>query len=144
MAQHLSDDELVHLRRGGHDYRKVYAACKLATQQEGAPTVILAHTVKGWALGRDFEARNATHQIKKMSEAELKGFRDTLELPVGDRQLAEGHAPYYHPGPDSEEVEYMRVRRRALGGPIPRRFIAAKPLTLPEDKPNAGFTASTA
>jgi pyruvate dehydrogenase E1 component len=143
MVQHLSDGDLVHLRRGGHDYRKVYAAYKLATQQEGAPTVILAHTVKGWALGRDFEARNATHQIKKMSEAELKGFRDTLELPVSDRQLAEGHAPYYHPGPDSEEVEYMRVRRRALGGPIPRRFVVVKPLTLPEDKPYAEFIAGS-
>jgi pyruvate dehydrogenase E1 component len=139
MVSHLSDDDLRKLRRGGHDYRKVYAAYKLATQQEGAPTVILAKTVKGWALGADFEARNATHQIKKMSEAELRAFRDTLELPITDKRLAEGTVPYYHPGADSEEVEYLRVRRRALGGPVPKRVVVSKPLTLPPDKPYAEF-----
>jgi len=139
MVEQLSDDDLRHLRRGGHDYRKLYAAYKLACQQEGAPTVILAHTVKGWSLGPLFEARNATHQIKKMGEAELKVFRDNLQLPISDKALEKGHAGYYHPGASSEEVEYLLMRRRALGGPVPRRYHAAKPLTLPGDKPYAEF-----
>jgi len=135
MVAHLSDVDLTHLRRGGHDYRKVYAAYKLATEYEGAPTVILAHTIKGWALGPGFTARNATHQIKKMSEEELKAFRDTLELPIADRQLGQGTPPYFHPGDDSEEVEYLRVRRRMLHGSVPRRVVRAKPLPLLEDGP---------
>ena len=139
MVAHLSDDDLVRLRRGGHDYRKVYAAYKLATQQEGRPTVILAKTVKGWSLGPDFEARNATHQIKKMTEAELRAFRDTLELPITDKRLADGNIPYYHPGEDSEEVAYLRMRRRALGGSVPRRVVVPKPFQLTEDKPFAEF-----
>ncbi|TMD95171.1 MAG: pyruvate dehydrogenase (acetyl-transferring), homodimeric type, partial [Chloroflexi bacterium] len=135
MVAHLSDVDLTHLRRGGHDYRKVYAAYKLATEYEGAPTVILAHTIKGWALGPGFTARNATHQIKKMSEEELRAFRDTLELPIADRQLGQGTPPYFHPGDDSEEVEYLRVRRRMLHGSVPRRVVRAKPLPLLEDGP---------
>ncbi len=139
MVAHLDDDALVRLRRGGHDYRKVFAAYKLAMQQEGAPTVILAKTVKGWALGRDFEARNATHQIKKMSDTELHTFRDTLELPISDKQLADGNIPYYHPGDASEELAYLRMRRRALGGWVPRRVVVSKPFELTEDKPFAEF-----
>jgi pyruvate dehydrogenase E1 component len=135
MVAHLSDDELTRLRRGGHDYRKLHAAYKLATEYEGAPTVILAHTIKGWALGPGFIARNATHQIKKMSYEELKAFRDTLELPISDRQLEQGTPPYYHPGEDSEEVEYLRVRRRMLHGPVPCRLVRARPLAVPEDGP---------
>ena len=135
MVAHLSDADLTHLRRGGHDYRKLYAAYKLATEYEGAPTVILAHTIKGWALGPGFTARNATHQIKKMSEQELKAFRDTLELPITDRQLEQGTPPYYHPGDDSEEVEYIRVRRRMLHGSVPRRLVRSKPLPLVDDGP---------
>jgi pyruvate dehydrogenase E1 component len=133
MAAHLSDDDLTRLRRGGHDYRKLHAAYKLATEYEGAPTVILAHTIKGWALGPGFIARNATHQIKKMSYEELKAFRDTLELPISDRQLEQGTPPYYHPGDDSEEVEYLRVRRRMLHGPVPSRLVRARPLPTVED-----------
>ena len=135
MVAHLSDVDLTHLRRGGHDYRKLYAAYKLATEYEGAPTVILAHTIKGWALGPGFTARNATHQIKKMSEVELKAFRDTLELPIADRQLEQGTPPYFHPGDDSEEVEYLRVRRRMLHGSVPRRLVRAKPLPVVDDGP---------
>jgi pyruvate dehydrogenase E1 component len=117
MVAHLADDQLRHLRRGGHDYRKLYSAYKLALEQRGAPTVILAHTIKGWTLGSLFEARNATHQIKKISETELKSFRDTLELPITDKQLNEPNPPYYHPGrlrlgrvPDDAPP---RARRRA-------------------------------
>ena len=133
MVEHLSDDDLRHLRRGGHDYRKVYSAYKLALEQHGAPTVILAHTVKGWTLGTGFEARNSTHQIKKIGEAELRAFRDLLELPISDKRLADAKPPYYHPGAASEEVEYLLMRRRALGGVLPRRVVRSKPLDLPGD-----------
>jgi pyruvate dehydrogenase E1 component len=133
MVEHLSDDDLRHLRRGGHDYRKVYSAYKLALEQHGAPTVILAHTVKGWTLGVGFEGRNSTHQIKKIGEAELRAFRDLLELPISDKRLAEAKPPYYHPGADSDEVEYLLMRRRALGGMLPRRVVRSRPLELPGD-----------
>jgi len=123
LVEHLSDDDLRKLPRGGHDYRKLYAAYKAAVEHEGSPTVILAKTIKGWTLGPEFEARNATHQIKKMTEAELKTFRDRLFLDIPDKVLEEGDPPYYHPGPKSEELEYMRARRRALDGPIPERVV---------------------
>jgi pyruvate dehydrogenase E1 component len=139
MVEHLSDDDLRHLRRGGHDYRKVYSAYKLALEQHGAPTVILAHTVKGWTLGVGFEGRNSTHQIKKIGEAELRAFRDLLELPISDKRLAESKPPYYHPGAESDEVEYLLMRRRALGGMLPRRVVRNKPLELPGDAPYAEF-----
>ena len=130
LVEHLSDDDLAKLRRGGHDYRKVYAAYKAATEFRGAPTVVLAKTVKGWTLGPGVEARNITHQAKKLSEQELRIFRDRLELPIPDEKL--GDAPYYHPGPDSEEVRYLKERRRALGGELPRRVVRSSPLPVPK------------
>jgi pyruvate dehydrogenase E1 component len=133
MVEHLSDDELRGLSRGGHDYRKVYAAFKAAREHTGQPTVILAHTIKGWTLGKDFEARNATHQMKKLTVAELKEFRDRLYLPIGDSALEAQLPPYYHPGEDSDEIQYMRERRAALGGVLPRRVIRAKSLPQPPD-----------
>ena len=139
MAEHLSDSDLVHLRRGGHDYRKLYSAYKLALEQRGAPTVILAHTIKGWTLGSLFEGRNATHQIKKIGEVELKKFRDTLELPISDKELSDGIPPYYHPGAESDEIDYLLTRRLALGGPLPRRVVRAKQLELPRDAPYKEF-----
>src|SRR4029077_19503644 len=120
------------LRRGGHDYRKVYAAYEAALAYKGAPTVILAKTVKGWTLGPGVEARNITHQAKKLSEQELRIFRDRLELPIPDDRLHD--APYYHPGPNSEEVQYLMERRRARGGPPPRRIV--HPVALPALKPS--------
>jgi len=134
MVEHLSDDDLTKLTRGGHDYRKLYSAYKVATEHRGAPTVILAKTVKGWTLGTDFEARNATHQIKKMTEEELKTFRDRLFLDIPDDQL-EGDSlpPYYHPGKDSPEYEYMQERRRALDGYLPQRVVRRRSITLPGD-----------
>ncbi|MEX1172887.1 MAG: pyruvate dehydrogenase (acetyl-transferring), homodimeric type, partial [Chloroflexota bacterium] len=142
LVEHLSDDDLAKLRRGGHDYRKVYAAYKAATEYRGAPTVILAKTVKGWTLGPGVEARNITHQAKKLNEAELRIFRDRLELPIPDAKLKD--APYYHPGPGSEEVEYLVERRRALGGPIPKRVVRADPLPAPAEAVDAEFaTGST-
>jgi pyruvate dehydrogenase E1 component len=141
LVEHLSDDDLAKLRRGGHDYRKVYSAYKAATEHKGAPTVILAKTVKGWTLGPGVEARNITHQAKKLSEAELRVFRDRLHLPIPDATLK--NAPYYHPGPKSEEVEYLLERRRALGGPIPRRRVKADPLPSPAPAVDAEFDAGS-
>jgi pyruvate dehydrogenase E1 component len=133
MAEPLSDDQLRNLSRGGHDYRKVYAAFKAAREHVGQPTVILTHTIKGWTLGPDFEARNATHQMKKLTVAELKEFRDRLYLPIPDAALEAELPPYYHPGEDSEEIQYMRERRAALGGFLPKRVVRSRPLQLPAD-----------
>src|ERR671916_1050138 len=135
LVEHLSDDDLAKLRRGGHDYRKVYAGYKAASEFKGAPTVILAKTIKGWTLGPGVEGRNVTHQTKKLNEAELKIFRDRLELPIPDARLKE--APYYHPGPDSEEVQYLNERRRALGGELPKRIAKATPLPAPSPQMDA-------
>jgi pyruvate dehydrogenase E1 component len=132
MVEHLTDDDLARLRRGGHDYRKVFAAYEAALAYKGAPTVILAKTVKGWTLGPGVEARNITHQAKKLSENELRIFRDRLELPIPDGALKD--APYYHPGPKSEEVQYLIERRRALGGPLPKRVV--HPVAMPALKPS--------
>jgi pyruvate dehydrogenase E1 component len=127
-----SDDDIRRLRRGGHSFRKLYAAFKAAVEFEGKPTVILAHTVKGWTLGEGFEGVNVTHQKKKLELEELKRFRDVLELPVPDEQIAD--APFYHPGPNSEEVQYIVERRRTLGGPLPKRRVSAQVnLELPKD-----------
>ena len=126
-----SDDELRRLRRGGHDPAKVYAAYTAACDQHDAPSVILAQTVKGWALGPDFEALNATHQIKKMTEAELRTFRDRLELPITDEALAEELPPYAHPGFDSPEIQYLMERRRTLGGHSPERRVRPEEVALP-------------
>ena len=134
MVQHLSDDNLRNLSRGGHDYRKVYAAFKSAREHVGQPTVILTHTIKGWTLGPDFEARNATHQMKKLTHAELKEFRDRLYLPISDAALEADLPPYYHPGEDSEEIQYMKERRAALNGYLPKRVVRAKPLPPVPDK----------
>src|SRR5260370_635560 len=119
IVEHLSDDELRGLSRGGHDYRKVYAAFKAAREHVGQPTVILTHTIKGWTLGKDFEARNATHQSNNLTVAELKEFRDRLYLPIPDSALEAELPPYYHPGEDSDEVQYMPERRTRPGGGRP-------------------------
>src|SRR6056297_1655293 len=132
IADRFSDDQLSRLTRGGHDYRKVYAAFKAATETTGAPTVILAQTVKGWTLGPDFEARNAVHQMKKLSSEALKSFRDRLDLDVSDEQLEGDLPPYVHPGENSEVVEYLKERREALGGFVPRRRVSHPSLPLPE------------
>ncbi len=131
MVEHLSDDEIWALKRGGHDYRKLYAAYKAATEHTGQPTVILAKTIKGWTLGSHFEARNATHQMKKLTLDDLRDFRDRLHLDVPDETLDKTLPPYLHPGKDSDEYEYLMARRGQLGGSMPRRAVRAKPLNLP-------------
>jgi pyruvate dehydrogenase E1 component len=139
MVEHLSDETITRLSRGGHDYRKVYAAFQSAREHVGQPTVILAQTIKGWTLGKDFEARNATHQMKKLTKAELKEFRDRLYLEIPDKDLEADLPPYYHPGKDSDEIQYMLERRRALGGYLPQRIDRSSSLPLPGDKPYEMF-----
>ncbi len=133
MVEHLSDDEIWALKRGGHDYRKLYAAYAAAVNHTGQPTVILAKTIKGWTLGSHFEARNATHQMKKLTLEDLRTFRDRLFIPIEDDQLDATLPPYYHPGEGSDELAYLMERRRALGGPVPERRGTAKPIKLPGD-----------
>jgi pyruvate dehydrogenase E1 component len=130
MVAHLSDQDLWRLRRGGHDYRKLYAAYVRAAELKGAPVVILAKTVKGWGL-ESMAGRNVTHQTKKLTDQELKKFRDSLELPIEDEEIREGVAPYYRPGEDSEEIRYLKERRRALGGFLPERRVQVQGVDLP-------------
>jgi pyruvate dehydrogenase E1 component len=132
MVEHLSDDQIWNLKLGGHDYRKIYAAFALATERNERPTAVLVKTVKGWTLGKDFEGTNPTHQLKKLNVAQLKAFRDVLHLPIEDAHLEEGVPPYYHPGPESPEVTYLRERRAELGGEVPARRVQVSVPALPE------------
>ncbi len=132
LVEKLSDDDLKRLRRGGHDYRKLYAAYATAVELKDAPVVILAKTVKGWTLGGAIEGRNVTHQAKKLSEEELRTFRDRLDLPIKDKDIHEGTAPYYHPGENSDEIQYLLERRRQLGGFVPDRRFEDKKLPQPK------------
>ena len=131
----MTDDEIWALKRGGHDHRKLYAAYKAAVEHKNQPTVILAKTVKGWALGSSFEGRNATHQMKKLTLDNLKDFRDRLNIPISDQQLEEDPyvPPYYKPADDHPHMQYLFERRRQLGGFVPSRRNASKPLVLPGD-----------
>ena len=134
MVKHLSDEELRKLPRGGHDYRKVYSAFKAAAEHVGQPTVILAKTIKGWTIDA-LEGRNATHQMKKLTKDDLKKFRDRLYLPISDEDIDRDEvAPFYHPGEDSPEIQYMLERRRQLGGPLPKRHVDPTPVKLPGDE----------
>ena len=142
MVEDLSDDDLRKLSRGGHDYRKVFAAFQAARAHVGQPTVILAHTIKGWTL-ESFEGRNATHQMKKLTVADLKAFRDRLYLPISDGALEADLPPYYHPGERSDEIMYMKERRAALGGFLPKRVVRAQPLKLPGDAAYAELRAGS-
>jgi pyruvate dehydrogenase E1 component len=142
MVEDLSDDDLRKLSRGGHDYRKVFAAFQAARAHVGQPTVILAHTIKGWTL-ESFEGRNATHQMKKLTVGDLKAFRDRLYLPISDEALEADLPPYYHPGERSDEIMYMKERRAALGGFLPKRVVRAQPLKLPGDAAYAELRAGS-
>ncbi|BBG00857.1 MULTISPECIES: pyruvate dehydrogenase (acetyl-transferring), homodimeric type [Pseudonocardia] len=132
----MSDAEIWNLKRGGHDYRKVHAAYAAATAHHGQPTVILAKTIKGYGLGTHFAGRNATHQMKKLTLDDLKQFRDEQRIPISDSQLeADPYLPpYYHPGDGDPAIQYLKERRRQLGGPLPSRRTTSKPLVLPGDK----------
>ncbi|MER6948724.1 pyruvate dehydrogenase (acetyl-transferring), homodimeric type [Nonomuraea sp. NPDC000554] len=133
-----SDDDLRRIvggSRAGHEPRKVHAAYRRALDHRGGPTVILVQTVKGWTLGAGVEARNANHQMKKLTQDEFRSMRDRLGLPVSDEALSGELPPYLHPGPGSPEARYLAERRAALGGPIPHRTAAYRPLPPPADKP---------
>ncbi|MEV6769842.1 pyruvate dehydrogenase (acetyl-transferring), homodimeric type [Nocardia sp. NPDC051030] len=136
LVKGLSDGDIWNLKRGGHDYRKIYAAYTAAMAHKGQPTVILAKTIKGYGLGKHFEARNATHQMKKMTLDDLKSFRDVQRIPITDAELEKNPylPPYYHPGMDAPEIQYMMGRRANLGGFLPERRTSAKPLQLPGDE----------
>lgn len=133
LVEDMTDDEIWKLPRGGHDYRKVYAAYKRALETKDRPTVILAHTIKGYGLGHNFEGRNATHQMKKLTLDDLKLFRDKQGIPISDEELEKNPylPPYYHPGEDAPEIKYMKERRAALGGYLPERREDYEPVVVP-------------
>jgi pyruvate dehydrogenase E1 component len=122
MVANLSDDDIWRLNRGGHDPHKVYAAYHEAVNTKGMPTVILAKTVKGYGMGSAGESLNPTHQTKKLDDEAIRTFRDRFNIPVTDKQLEESaQVPFYHPGEDSPEIQYLKARRAALGGYLPQR-----------------------
>ncbi|BDZ43261.1 pyruvate dehydrogenase E1 component [Paraoerskovia sediminicola] len=136
LVEKMTDEDIWKLKRGGHDYRKIYAAYAQATAHTGQPTVILAHTIKGYQLGSTFAGRNSTHQMKKVGLEDLKALRDNLHIPISDEELDANpyEPPYYHPGMDAPEIKYMLERREALGGFVPERRTEHSEITLPESK----------
>ncbi|MCL5279127.1 MAG: pyruvate dehydrogenase (acetyl-transferring), homodimeric type [Planctomycetes bacterium] len=131
LVKNYSDEQLKDLRRGGHDPVKVYAAYKAAVENKGSPTVILAQTIKGYGLGEAGEGRNITHQQKKLNEQELLAFRTRFSIPISDGEVQE--APFYKPFEESEEIQYLRERRRQLGGYTPHRLVQARMLKTPPE-----------
>jgi pyruvate dehydrogenase E1 component len=129
MVKHLSDDQLKRMKLGGHDPLKVYNAYKRAVEATGQPTVILARTIKGYGMGEAGEGKNVTHQQKKMNESDLRSFRTRFGIPISDEQIKD--APFYRPADDSIELQYVRERRKALGGYLPARSVRVEPLKVP-------------
>jgi len=130
LVNHLTDDQIHKLLRGGHDARKMYAAYRMAVERKGRPTVILAKTVKGYGLGEAGEGKNISHQQKKMNEKELREFRERFKIPISDDVIAE--TPFFRPASDSQEMKYLLERRKALGGFLPERKVTAPPLDVPK------------
>lgn len=139
LVEHLSDDEIWRLNRGGHDPQKVFAAYAQAVEQQGRPVVILAKTIKGYGMGAAGEGQNITHQQKKMTIEQLRAFRDRFSIPVGDDKIVE--IPFYRPSEDSPEMNFLRKQREALGGSMPVRLTKTKSLPVP---PLEAFQAVTA
>ena len=136
LVEHLSDEELRALPRGGHDYQKLHAAYQAAVDETDRPTVILAKTIKGWTLGQGFEARNSTHQLKKMNKDQMLEMRTRLHLEdeIPESELDDEVPPYFMPAPDSEEMQYLMQRRSQLGGHLPQRVVRTRrPLELPAE-----------
>jgi len=131
LVKNYSDEQIKDLRRGGHDPVKVYAAYKAAVEHRGSPTLILAQTIKGYGLGEAGEGRNITHQQKKLNEQELLAFRTRFGIPISDGEVQE--APFYRPIDEAEEMQYLRERRRQLGGSVPHRLVQVKPLKAPPE-----------
>ncbi len=123
MVEHMTDDEIWNLQRGGHDSQKVYAAFHAAQNHGGQPSVLLVKTVKGFGMGKIGEAKNTVHQTKKLSDEDIKAFRDRFNIPIPDSQLAE--LPFYKPADDTPEMKYLHERRKALGGYLPHRRVKA-------------------
>ena len=140
-VEHLADEELRRLKRGGHDPAKLYAAYREAVENKGAPTVILAKTIKGYGLGEAGEGKNVTHQQKKLNEAELRHFRDRFGIPVSDEEVS--RAPFYRPPESSPEIEYLMERRRKLGGFLPARRVRCEPLKTPAEELFSEFNSGT-
>lgn len=130
MVKDMSDDELLHLDRGGHDPKKVYAAYAEAMKTKDQPTVILVKTVKGYGLSSQIQAVNKAHQLKKLNEEGLKYFRDRFDIPLDNEKLQ--GLPFYRPSEDSPEYKYLMGRRQALGGHLPARRSGHIPLAIPE------------
>ena len=130
MVANMSDDDIWRLNRGGHDPHKVYAAYAAAAKHSGQPTVILTKTVKGYGMGEAGEGQNTTHSQKKMNIEALKAFGQRFSIPLSEEQIEK--AEYYKPAEDSEEMQYMHKRRKALGGYLPSRTTLAAPLEVPE------------
>ena len=141
LVEHLSDEQLLKLKRGGHDPEKVYNAYHQAVNHKGAPTVILAKTIKGYGLGEAGEGKNITHQQKKLNEEELATFRTRFGIPISDEQV--GKAPFYLPPPDSPEMEYLHARREELGGYLPKRQTTMVNLPAPSEDINEEFYKGT-
>ncbi len=132
LVQNYSDDQIRKFRRGGHDPQKVYAAYKSAVEHTGSPTVVLAHTIKGYGLGESGEGKNITHQQKKLNEQELREFRSRFAIPISDDDVAD--APFYKPPEDSEEIRYLHARRQARGGERPGRTVNALSVKTPGEE----------
>jgi len=145
LVDHLSDEQLQALPRGGHDVRKVYTAYKAASEHHGAPSAILVQTVKGWALGSQVESRNSTHQIKKMTSEQFRELRDRLHMndEVPDAALEGEYPPYYRPAPGTEEHDYLHERRKQLNGYVPSRHVQAAPLPAPAEASFTEFNAGS-
>ncbi len=132
LVKNISDDDLAKLRLGGHDPQKVYAAYYHAFNHKGAPSVILARTVKGYGLGEAGEGKNITHQQKKLNEAELVQFRSRFDIPLSEEEVT--HAPFFRPPEESPEIQYIHERRRSLGSYLPRRVAHVEPLATPGEE----------
>jgi pyruvate dehydrogenase E1 component len=131
MVEHLSDEDLRKIRRGGHDPRKVFAAYEAAVNHKGAPTVILAKTIKGYGLGEAGEGKNISHQQKKLNDLEIKHFRDRFNIPLSDEEVEK--IPFYRPDDNSPEVKYIQKRRKELGGYLPERKSKIEPVVTPSE-----------
>ena len=134
LVKTMSDYEIWNLKRGGHDYQKIYSAYSAAIKHKGQPTVILAKTIKGYSLGSNFESRNATHQMKKLPLKDLKNFRDLMQIPISNARLEKTPdlPPYYHPGLENSAIRYMINQRNKLGGFLPSRRNEFTSLVLPD------------
>jgi pyruvate dehydrogenase E1 component len=132
LVEHLSDEQLVQLRLGGHDPEKIYAAYQAAMEHKGSPTVVLARTIKGYGLGEAGEGKNITHQQKKLNEEELLEFKKRFDIPISDDDIAS--VPFYRPDEDGEVLTYLRERREQLCGYLPKRAVRSKPLPAPPSR----------